>query len=49
MVWAMAEAGFGVHILIDICQDLDVVPYKMGTFDELEETARLVEKAFGLG
>jgi NAD(P)-dependent dehydrogenase (short-subunit alcohol dehydrogenase family) len=38
-----AEAG--AHIVgVDICEDLDVVPYKLGTADELEETARLVEK-----
>jgi NAD(P)-dependent dehydrogenase (short-subunit alcohol dehydrogenase family) len=29
---------------VDICEDLDVVPYKLGTYEDLEETARLVEK-----
>jgi SDR family mycofactocin-dependent oxidoreductase len=28
----------------DICEDLDVVPYDLGTIEELEDTARLVEK-----
>jgi SDR family mycofactocin-dependent oxidoreductase len=28
----------------DICEDLEVVPYKLGTYEDLEETARLVEK-----
>jgi SDR family mycofactocin-dependent oxidoreductase len=38
-----AEEGANV-VGVDICEDLDVVPYKMGSFEELEETARLVEK-----
>jgi SDR family mycofactocin-dependent oxidoreductase len=38
-----AEQGANI-VGIDICEDLDVVPYKLGTFDDLEETARLVEK-----
>ncbi|MGZ8747377.1 MAG: SDR family mycofactocin-dependent oxidoreductase, partial [Mycobacterium sp.] len=38
-----AEEGANI-VGVDICQDLDVVPYKMGTFEDLEETARLVEK-----
>lgn len=38
-----AEQGANI-VGIDICEDLDVVPYKLGTFEELEETARLVEK-----
>jgi SDR family mycofactocin-dependent oxidoreductase len=38
-----AEQGANI-VGVDICEDLDVVPYKLGTFDELEETARLVEK-----
>jgi SDR family mycofactocin-dependent oxidoreductase len=38
-----AEEGANI-VGVDICEDLDVVPYKLGTFDELEETARLVEK-----
>ena len=38
-----AEQGANI-VGVDICEDLDVVPYKLGTFDDLEETARLVEK-----
>ena len=38
-----AEQGANI-VGIDICEDLEVVPYKLGTFEELEETARLVEK-----
>jgi SDR family mycofactocin-dependent oxidoreductase len=38
-----AEEGANI-VGVDICEDLDVVPYKMGTLDDLEETARLVEK-----
>jgi SDR family mycofactocin-dependent oxidoreductase len=38
-----AEQGANV-VGIDICEDLDVVPYKLGTYEDLEETARLVEK-----
>lgn len=38
-----AEQGADI-IGVDICQDLDVVPYHLGTEDDLEETARLVEK-----
>jgi SDR family mycofactocin-dependent oxidoreductase len=38
-----AEQGANI-IGIDICEDLDVVPYKLGTYEDLEETARLVEK-----
>jgi SDR family mycofactocin-dependent oxidoreductase len=38
-----AEAGANI-VGVDICKDLDVVPYKLGTPYELEETARLVEK-----
>jgi SDR family mycofactocin-dependent oxidoreductase len=38
-----AEQGADI-VGVDICEDLDVVPYKLGTYDELEETARLVEK-----
>ena len=38
-----AEEGANI-VGVDICADLDVVPYKLGTFDELEETSRLVEK-----
>jgi SDR family mycofactocin-dependent oxidoreductase len=38
-----AEEGANV-VGVDICEDLDVVPYKLGTLEDLEETARLVEK-----
>lgn len=38
-----AEQGADI-VGVDICEDLDVIPYKLGTYDELEETARLVEK-----
>ncbi len=42
---AVMCAEEGAHIVgVDICEDLDVVPYKLGTFEDLEETARLVEK-----
>jgi SDR family mycofactocin-dependent oxidoreductase len=38
-----AEEGANI-VGVDICEDLDVVPYKMGTAEDLQETARLVEK-----
>ena len=38
-----AEEGANI-VGIDICEDLDIVPYKLGTYEDLEETARLVEK-----
>ena len=38
-----AEEGANI-VGVDICEDLDVVPYKLGTEEELQETARLVEK-----
>src|ERR1700692_3642303 len=38
-----AEEGATI-VGVDICEDLDVVPYKLGTYEDLEETARLVEK-----
>jgi SDR family mycofactocin-dependent oxidoreductase len=38
-----AEEGANI-VGVDICEDLDVVPYKLGTYEDLEETARLVEK-----
>lgn len=42
---AVACAEEGANIVgVDICADLDVVPYRLGTFDDLQETARLVEK-----
>jgi len=39
----LAEEGADI-IAIDVCEDNDMVDYPMGTFDELQETARLVEK-----
>src|ERR1700761_69938 len=42
---AVTFAEQGANIVgVDICEDLEVVPYKLGTYDDLEETARLVEK-----
>lgn len=42
---AVKFAQEGANIVgVDICEDLDVVPYKLGTLHDLEETARLVEK-----
>jgi SDR family mycofactocin-dependent oxidoreductase len=38
-----AEQGANI-VGVDICADLDAVPYRLGTAEELEETARLVEK-----
>jgi SDR family mycofactocin-dependent oxidoreductase len=38
-----AEEGADI-VGVDICEDLDVVPYALGTIEELEDTARLVEK-----
>jgi SDR family mycofactocin-dependent oxidoreductase len=38
-----AEQGANI-VGVDICEDLDVVPYKLGSYEDLEETARLVEK-----
>jgi len=38
-----AEEGANI-VGVDICEDLDIVPYKLGTFEDLEETALLVEK-----
>src|SRR5271168_5223583 len=38
-----AEEGANI-VGVDICADLDVVPYQLGTAEELQETARLVEK-----
>ncbi|AEV86936.1 3-ketoacyl-ACP reductase [Actinoplanes sp. SE50] len=40
----LAEEGADI-IALDICEDIDVIDYPMGTAEELEETARLVEKA----
>jgi SDR family mycofactocin-dependent oxidoreductase len=38
-----AEEGADI-VGVDICENLDVVPYALGTVEDLEETARLVEK-----
>jgi SDR family mycofactocin-dependent oxidoreductase len=38
-----AEEGADI-IGVDICENLEIVPYALGTEDDLEETARLVEK-----
>jgi SDR family mycofactocin-dependent oxidoreductase len=38
-----AEEGANI-VGVDICADLDAVPYHLGTTDDLQETARLVEK-----
>ncbi|EUA51541.1 3-oxoacyl-[acyl-carrier-] reductase domain protein [Mycobacterium xenopi 3993] len=38
-----AEEGADI-VGVDICEDLDLVPYQLGTMEDLEETARLVEK-----
>jgi SDR family mycofactocin-dependent oxidoreductase len=38
-----AEEGANI-VGVDICEDLDVVPYKLGSQEDLQETARLVEK-----
>ncbi|MGD1257065.1 mycofactocin-coupled SDR family oxidoreductase [Mycobacterium seoulense] len=38
-----AEEGANI-VGVDICHDIDAVPYKLGSLEDLEETARLVEK-----
>lgn len=38
----LAEEGADI-IAFDICHDIETAPYRMGTEDELKETARLVE------
>lgn len=40
----MAEEGADI-IAVDICEQIESVPYELGTMDELEETRELVEKA----
>lgn len=40
----LAEEGADI-IALDICRQLDFVPYAMGTEEGLAETGRLVEKA----
>lgn len=39
-----AEEGADI-VGIDICENIDEVPYSLGTAEDLEETSRLVEKA----
>jgi SDR family mycofactocin-dependent oxidoreductase len=39
----MAEEGADI-IAVDVCQDIESVPYALGTWEELQETAALVEK-----
>jgi SDR family mycofactocin-dependent oxidoreductase len=39
----LAEEGANI-IAVDICHDIDTCPYPLSTMDDLEETARLVEK-----
>src|SRR6478735_7596985 len=39
----LAENGADI-VGVDICADHEVVPYKLGSWEDLEETARLVEK-----
>ena len=39
----LAEEGADI-IAVDICADLPSVPYELGTWDELQETASLVER-----
>lgn len=38
-----AEEGADI-VGVDICADIDLVPYKLGTSEDLDETVRLVEK-----
>jgi SDR family mycofactocin-dependent oxidoreductase len=39
---ALAEQGADI-IAVDICADIDAIPYPLGTKSDLDETARLVE------
>jgi (+)-trans-carveol dehydrogenase len=39
----MAEEGADV-LLVDICEQIETVPYELGTWEELEETAAEVER-----
>ena len=41
---ALAEQGADI-IAVDICADIDAIPYPLGTKDDLDETVRLVEAA----
>ena len=38
-----AEQGANI-VGVDICEDLEIVPYKLSTYEDLEETARLVDE-----
>ncbi len=40
----LAEEGADI-IAVDVCKDLDAIGYPMATAEDLEETARLIEKA----
>ncbi|WP_231984332.1 MULTISPECIES: hypothetical protein [unclassified Mycobacterium] len=39
----LAEEGANI-VAVDICRDIDAVPYRLGTWEDLEETARLVQR-----
>lgn len=42
---ALKAASLGARIsLVDVCEDKDVLPYELGTQDDLKETQRLVEE-----
>ena len=41
---ALAEQGADI-IAVDICADLDAIPYALGTESDLAETVRLVQAA----
>ncbi|OBG69285.1 mycofactocin-coupled SDR family oxidoreductase [Mycobacterium sp. E3339] len=43
---AFAEQGADI-IAVDICADIDAIPYPLGSKSDLDETARLVEAAGG--
>jgi (+)-trans-carveol dehydrogenase len=40
----LAELGADI-IAVDICAQIDSVPYNLSSYEDLEETRRLVEKA----
>src|SRR6202020_1869718 len=43
--YAVMCAEQGANIVgVDICEDLEIVPYQLGTSEDVDETARLVEK-----
>jgi NAD(P)-dependent dehydrogenase (short-subunit alcohol dehydrogenase family) len=39
----LAEEGADI-IAVDVCRHIDTIGYPMATFEDLEETARLIEK-----